>query len=254
LCRLESWQFGAARYIPLVGRAAWLWCDSLESADMHLALCFGAFKRLLAEKQTQRETALNKELSTLNGEALTLRQGSFVCRGPEALMYLALKWNRKDLSGISEGCGSPDEARIAEEVLKYIEWLEELHKLLLHGLVFPQLLFPSHVEEMDVYEAVHKARAEAEAMLLHLENDLSTKMRTKRLCGDRLTIVDFCAAAILKVAELIGQDWYRYPNIAQYVDSLDLLPGYADAFQRLQIVIDESRHGIRASGSTMILV
>jgi len=79
-------------------------------------------------------------------------------------------------------------------------------------------------------------------MLLHLENDLSTKMRTKRLCGDRLTIADFCAAAILKVAEIIGQDWYRYPNIAQYVDSLDLLPGYADAFQRLQTVIDESRH------------
>lgn len=139
-------------------------------------------------------------------------------------------------------------------MLSYIEWFEELHKILLHGLVFPQLLFPTHVEESDVYIAVHKARAEAEGMLLHLENDLSTKMRMKRLCGDRLTIADFYAAAVLRVGEIIGQDWSRYPSIAQYVDSLDLLPGYADTFQRLQTVIDESRHKIRASGSTMILV
>merc|ERR1711988_1988450 len=112
---------------------------------MHLALCFGAFKRLLTEKKQQRMNAFSNELQMLNSEALTLRQGSVVRCGPEALTYLALKWNRRDLSGISEGCGNPGEIKVAEEVLSYMEWFEELHKVLLHGLVLPQLFPPSEV-------------------------------------------------------------------------------------------------------------
>jgi len=252
LCYLENWQFCAYGGMSLVGRAAWLWSD--ETPDVRLALCFGAFKRLLAEKKQQRENALSEELHILNGEALTVQHGSLTRRGPEALMYLALKWNRRDLSGISEGCGSPAEAQVAEDVLAYIEWFEELHKVLLHGLVFPQLLPPVEVEEMDVYMEVHKASCEAKAMLLQLEMDLSTKMQTKRLCGDRLTIADFFAAAVLKVGDLIGQEWFRYPSISQYLEYLELLPGYAETFQTLNNVVDESRQRIRASGTSMILV
>eukprot|EP00746_Dinoflagellata_sp_MGD_P105062 gnl/MRDRNA2_/MRDRNA2_43675_c0_seq1.p1 gnl/MRDRNA2_/MRDRNA2_43675_c0~~gnl/MRDRNA2_/MRDRNA2_43675_c0_seq1.p1 ORF type:complete len:697 (+),score=151.56 gnl/MRDRNA2_/MRDRNA2_43675_c0_seq1:97-2091(+) len=251
LCRLESWQFGTYGYMPLLGRAAWLWSE--ESPDMRLALCFGAFKRLLTERRQQR-TEFTEELQMLNSEALTLRQGSVVQRGPEALMSLALKWNRRDLSGISEGCGSPGEMKVAEEVLSYMEWFEELHKVLLHGLVLPQLLPPAEVEETDVYMEVHKARCEAEVMLLQLENDLSKKMKTKRLCGDRLTLADLYGASVLRVAEIIGQEWFRYPSVSQYLDSIDLLPGCAETFQKLKTVIDEARQHIRASGTAMILV
>merc|ERR1712224_1088421 len=177
----------------------------------------------------------------LNGDTLTLRQGSVVRRGAEALMYLALKWNRKDLSGISEGCGSPAEMQLAEQVLVYMERFEELHKVLLQGLVLPQISPPAEVEESDVYMEVHKARCEAEAMLLQLDSDLATKMKMKKLCGDRLTIADLYAVSVLRVGEIIGQEWFRYPSISQYLDSMALLPGYAEAFGSLQIVIFESQ-------------
>lgn len=243
LCHLESWQFGAYSRMPLIGGAAWLWSE--DSQNVRLALCFGAFKRLLADKKQQRSSALKEELHILAGEALTLRHGSVVRRGPEALTYLALKWNRQDLVG---------EAQIAEEVLMYIEWFEELYKVLLHGLVLPQLLPPVGVEEVDVYMEVHKARCEAEAMLLQLDNDLKTKMQAKRLCAGRLTIADFFAAAVLRVGDLIGQDWFRYPNVSRYLDSIDLLPGRVETFQKLRTAVDESRQQIRANGSAMITV
>jgi hypothetical protein len=252
LRRLENWQFGAYGNEPLLGRAAWLWSE--ESPDMRLALCFGAFKRLLTQKKQQRKYAFSEELQRLNGDTVTLRQGSVVRRGPEALMYLALKWNRKDLSGIREGCGSPAEMQLAEEVLGYVERFEELHKVLLQGLVLPQISPPLEVEESDVYMEVHKARCEAEVMMLQLENDLAKKMKMKRLCGDRLTIADLYAVSVLRVGDIIGQEWFRYPSISQYLDSMALLPGYAEAFESLQIVIHESQQQIRNSGTSMILV
>lgn len=255
LRRLENWQFGSHGYMPLVGRTAWLL--STELPDVQLALCFGAFKRLMAEKQQQRNDMLKEELHILAGEALTVRHGSVVRRGPEALMYLALKWNRQDLLGIvgsSENCENQGKSQIVDEVSEYIEWLEELHKVLLHGVVLPQLLPPVGVDESDVYIEVHKARCEAEAMLLQLDNDLTTKMQTKRLCGGRLTIADFVAVAVFRVGELIGQDWFRYPSVAQYLDSLELLPGCVEAFQRLNSAVDESRQICRVNNTATITV
>jgi hypothetical protein len=252
LRRLENWHFGTYGHMQLVGRVAWLWSE--ESQETRLGMCFSAFKRLLIEKKQQRKHAFSEELQMLNGEALTLRQGSVVRRGPEALMHLALKWNRKDLSGITEGCGSPAEMQLAEEVLGYMELFEELHNILLHGLILPQIYPPAEVEESDVYMEVHKARCEAEAMLLQLENDLALKKKMKRLCGDRLTIADLYAVSVLRVGDIIGQEWFRYPSISQYLDSMALIPGYAEAFESLKIVIDDTQQRIRSSGNSMILV
>jgi len=232
--------------MPLIGRVAWLWSEELP--NVQLALCFSAFKRLRAEKKQQRN-ALKDELHLTAGEPLTIRQGSFVRRGTEALVYLALKWNRPDLAANVIG----GEAHASEEVLAYLEWLEELYRIFLHGLAFPQLLPPAGVDEIDVCMEVQKARCEAERMLLQLENDLATKSN-KRLCAGRLTIADLFAIAVLKVADLIGQEWFKYPSISQYVDSLDLLPGCTETFQKLKNAIDEARHKMRESNTGMITV
>jgi len=254
LCRLENWQFGAYGCISRIGGAAWLWSE--ESPHVRLALCFGAFKRALAEKQ-QRKKTLREELHVLAGESFTLRHGSVVRRGPEALMYLALRWNRQDLCGKAvgaNGCEISGDAQITEEVLQYVAFFEELYHVLLHGLVFPQLLPPAGADESDVYIEVHKARREAEAMLIQLESDLATKMKSKRLSAGRTSIADFVAVAVLRVGELIGQEWFRYPNVSQYLDSLELLPGYEEAFKKLKATIDESRQQSWANGSSMIIV
>merc|ERR1712070_500071 len=73
LCCLENWQFGTYGFLPLISGAAWMWSE--ESPQMRLALCFGAFKRALAERQHRKQT-LREELQLLAGESLTLRHGS----------------------------------------------------------------------------------------------------------------------------------------------------------------------------------
>lgn len=254
--QLEVWRFNAVEgRMRMLKQAAWLWAADVPNA--HVSMCFDAFKCLLGERQS-RLSMLDPELSALGGEALTLRDGAMVCRGAEVLSYLAQKWGRHDLSG-KFWCGeqdNPEEAKVAAEINARIEWLEMLHKVLLHGVIFPQVLPPEEAQEMDVYMEIHQARREAEMLLMELDADLASAQCRKgqaiRLCAGRLTLADFVAAAVLRVGCLIGQDWARYPNVQAYLDSLVCLPGYSEVFQGVHKLEMMTQKKVRARGPIVV--
>jgi len=254
--QLEAWRFdGVESRMGMLKQAAWLWATDVPNA--HVSMCFDAFKRLLGERQN-RVNVLDPELGALGGEALTLRDGAMVCRGAEVLGYLAQKWGRHDLSG-KFWCGeqdNPEEAKAAAEISARIEWLEVLHRVLLHGVVFPQVLPPEEAQEMDVYMEIHRARREAEVLLMELDADLASapcrKGQAIRLCAGRLTLADFVAAAVLRVGCLIGQDWGRYPNVQAYLDSLECLPGYMEVFEGMHNLEVMTQKKVRARGPIVV--
>jgi len=246
---LEGWDLDTA-YARKLAPASWLWGNSIP--EVTLALCFGAFKSLVEGRQ-RRAAVLVNEVSMLAGHSTVLRHGGTVQHGTSVLSYLSQKWGRHDLSG-KFWCGqsdNPEEADVMMEVSLRIEWFEQLHRVILHGLVFPQLFPHKDASESDIWAEVDQAWREAKELLLDLEKDLAHHPR-RWLCAGRLTIADLVAAAVLSTGDLLGQDLSRYPFIHAYERELRSLPGYGEAFAEHKKAVAAARGKVNVQRAIIV--
>jgi glutathione S-transferase len=108
-----------------------------------------------------------------------------------------------------------------------------------YHLVYPQI-FPHHTRQPDnVNQATIEWGKAQTCNMLKILNDYYLGRGKPYLCGDKVTIADYFAAALLTVGELIGSDFSDYPNIERWLQTMKARPSWS--------AVNEVHNGFAAS-------
>ncbi len=149
-----------------------------------------------------------------------LEDGDFRLTESSAILkYLAEK---------SDSPAYPKDLRQRARVHERMDWINtQLCRDLAYGLVYPQL-FPHHKRRSDEAQAATLAWGkERAAGWMKVLNDHIIGPKNAYLCGDAITIADYFGAPFVALAETIGSDLSRYPNVARWLGNMKALKSWA---------------------------
>lgn len=119
----------------------------------------------------------------------------------------------------------PKDLKKRARVNEMMDWLNaNIYKDFGYGLVYPQI-FAHHKRPGDDLQSGtlgwHKAKSQSWLEILdkHL---IGPKKRF--LCGDEVTIADYCGAPMMTLGEIVGCDFARYPNVSRWLGNMKALP------------------------------
>jgi len=114
-------------------------------------------------------------------------------------------------------------ARVNERM----DWLVTgLSRDLCYGFIYPQV-FPSHKRPDDASQAAALAwgRERATRWLTILDENLIGP-RNAYLCGDRISLADYQAIAMVTLGEAVHIDYSRWRNLSRWIDTMKALPAW----------------------------
>lgn len=95
-----------------------------------------------------------------------------------------------------------------------------------YGLIYPQL-FPHHRRATDELQAgtIAWGKEKAKGWLKILDEKLIGP-KNGYLCGSQITIADYFGASILTLGEVIGCQYFEYPNIRRWLGNMKALSSW----------------------------
>lgn len=172
---------------------------------------------------------LGDNYAALNPSRLvpTLQDGDFLLTESSAILkYLA---DRFELPVY------PRELKARARVNERMDWVNtQLSRDLAYGTVYAQI-FPHHKRPGDEVQRATVAwgRERAAGWLQVLDSDLIGPGRSC-LCGDQVTIADHFGAAFVHLAEVVGSDLGRYPNVTRWLGRMKERPSWAPAYAAIE--------------------
>ncbi|MBL8324296.1 MAG: glutathione S-transferase family protein [Rubrivivax sp.] len=115
----------------------------------------------------------------------------------------------------------PKELRQRARVNEMMDWINtQLCRDLAYGTVYSQI-FPLHKRPTEESQrvAVEWGRERARAWMKVLDEKLLGAEKPY-LCGAQLTIADYYGASFVHLAEVIGSDMSKYPNVKRWLDRM----------------------------------
>ncbi|MGZ3273772.1 MAG: glutathione S-transferase family protein [Caulobacteraceae bacterium] len=135
------------------------------------------------------------------------------------------------LKYVAEKIGSPTypaELKARARVNEAMDWFNtQLHRDLCIFLVYPQVLPPGHLPEVDVGGLAAFGLAGTRRWLDVLDRHMIGE--NAYVCGDAITLADYLGVAHVTLAELIGFDFSPWPNVARWIATMKARPGWAAA-------------------------
>ena len=121
----------------------------------------------------------------------------------------------------------PKDLKQRAKVNEIMDWFNtNFYRDFGYGWIYPQL-FPHHHRPSDEVQnatiAWGQERAEG---WLEVLNDHWLGPDKKYLCGDRITIADYFGVSLLTLAEVIGCDFSKYPNVQRWLETMKRLPSW----------------------------
>ena len=148
-----------------------------------------------------------------------LEDGDFrLTEGSAILKYLA------DKAG---SAAYPKDLRARARVNEMMDWANtQLCRDLAYGLVYPQM-FPHHKRPTDAVQAATLAWAKERAKTwMKVLDEKLIGPKNAYLCGDKITIADYYAAAFVALAEAIRSDLSAYPNVKRWLGGMKALKSW----------------------------
>ena len=118
----------------------------------------------------------------------------------------------------------PTELKARARVNEAMDWFNtQVHRDLCLYFVYPQVLPPGHVPEVDLEFGRNGTRRWLTVLDRHM---LAGR---PYVCGDQITLADYLGVAHVTVAELIDFDFSPWPNVARWIARMKARPGWAAA-------------------------
>jgi glutathione S-transferase len=131
------------------------------------------------------------------------------------------------LKYIAEKTGSPtypSGLKARARVNEAMDWFNtQLHRDLCLYFVYPQVLPPGHVPEVDLAYGREGTRRWLDVLDRHMLGDRAF------VCGQNITLADYLGIGHVTVAELIGFDFSPWPNVARWIATMKARPGWPTA-------------------------
>jgi glutathione S-transferase len=135
------------------------------------------------------------------------------------------------LKYLAEKTGSaayPANFRTRTRVNEAMDWFNtQLHRDLCIFLVYPQVLPPGHLPDVDPAALAAFGAHGAARWLTVLDRHMIGS--NAFVCGDQITLADYLGAAHVTLAELIGFDFSPYPNVSRWIAAMKARPGWPAA-------------------------
>lgn len=134
------------------------------------------------------------------------------------------------LKYLADKAGSPaypKDLRARARVNEMMDWVNtQLCRDLAYGLVYPQML-PNHKRPTDEVQKATLAWAQERAKVwMKVLDEKLIGSKNAYLCGDKITIADYHAAAFVALAESIRSDLSVYPNVKRWLGSMKALKSW----------------------------
>ena len=149
----------------------------------------------------------------------TLQDGDFRLTESSAILkYLADK---------IDSPAYPKDLRARARVHEMMDWVNtQLCRDLAYGLVYPQM-FPHHKRPTDdVQQATLVWAQERARVWMKVLDEKLIGQKNAYLCGDKITIADYYAAAFVALAEAIRSDLSAYPNVKRWLGNMKALKSW----------------------------
>lgn len=131
------------------------------------------------------------------------------------------------LKYLAEKTGSPaypSELKARARVNAAMDWFNtQLRRDFNMCLVYPQVLPPGHVPDVDTGWGLEASRRWLTVLDRHMIGD------RRYVCGDEITLADYLGIAYVTLAELIAFDYSPWPNVARWIARMKTRPGWAAA-------------------------
>lgn len=133
----------------------------------------------------------------------------------------------------------PKDLRHRAKVDEALDWFSTgFSRDFQYNFVYPQIMPNARRPSNEVNEAtIAWGREKAREWM----NILNTQWLAKSniyLLGNDITIADYFASGILHIAELIGEDFSSYPNVARWLQTMKALPGWETVDYRVNGLVE----------------
>ena len=156
-----------------------------------------------------------------------LQDGDFLLTESSAILkYLADRFDSP---------AYPKDLQARARVNERMDWVNtQLSRDLAYGTVYAQI-FPHHRRPGDEVQRATVAwgQERAQRWMRVLDQDLLGP-KCVFLCGHQITIADYFGAAFAHLAEVIGSDLSRYPNLQRWLDRMKSRPGWEKTYSTIQ--------------------
>jgi glutathione S-transferase len=157
----------------------------------------------------------------------TLQDGHFVLTESSAILkYLADRF---------DSTAYPKDLQARARVNEMMDWVNtQLSRDLAHGTVYAQI-FPHHRRPGDDVQRATVAwgQERAQRWMRVLDQDLLGPQRLF-MCGPQITIADYFGAAFVHLAEVIGSDLTRYPNLHRWLGRMKALSSWTPTYAAVE--------------------
>ncbi len=137
------------------------------------------------------------------------------------------------LKYLAESANSPTYPRELKErarVNEMMDWINtQLCRDLAYGTVYPQI-FPNHKRPSDEGHKMTVAWGQERAKRWMTVLDEKLLGEKAYLCGDKITIADYYGASFVYLAEVIGSDLSKYPNVKGWLDRMKSLGSWEKTY------------------------
>jgi glutathione S-transferase len=131
------------------------------------------------------------------------------------------------LKYLAEKTGSkayPSDLKARAKVNEAMDWFNtQFRRDFNMCLVYPQVLPPGHVPEVDPRWGPQASRRWLTVLDRHMIGDRAY------VCGNEITLADYLGIAFVTLAELIGFDYAPWPNVVRWIARMKARPGWAAA-------------------------
>jgi len=125
----------------------------------------------------------------------------------------------------------PKDLKQRARVNEMMDWINtQLCRDLAYGTVYPQI-FPGHKRPSDEAQRLTVAwgQERAKQWMTVLDQRLLGADKAY-LCGDQITIADYYGASFVHLAEVVGSDLSKYPNVKRWLDRMKALTHWDKTF------------------------
>ncbi len=125
------------------------------------------------------------------------------------------------LAGKIGSAAYPTDLKKRARVDEIMQWFySNFYKDLAIGMVYPQLL-PHHKRQTDEVQAgtIEWGKTKAENWLGILDKDIIGPSH-KLLCGEQITLADYVGAEMVKMGELVGCEYRKFPNVCRWLNNM----------------------------------
>jgi len=154
----------------------------------------------------------------------TLSDSDFVLTESAAI----LKYLADSIGSATYPKGLRERARINERM----DWINtQLMNDLAYGLAYPQIFDSHRRANGDAQHATLQRGQQRTRTWLQVMNDHLLGVGCNYLCGDTLTIADYHAASVIKLAEVVRSDLSGYPNLKHWLGRMKSLPSWPQVYE-----------------------